>query len=235
MSAQPITGNNVILYYHNEDDNTDVPFACNKDCQLTIQASVKEVTNYQSAFFRDFKTDVIEWSIAGTGFTILNDQWNYFHIADLITNRTRFLIKFVLDNGGALGLSIFAGTVIVTNYQLGGTFDQLGTCTFQLQGCGAYSTSGTVVTPSGSIIISGTTLQVFQVTAVGGESSIIFPGTAGLDAVYASRGGSTIQQLAFAGSPVPPVNGVWVSATGQLNIPTDNAAGAGELFLVLAQ
>lgn len=235
MSAQPITGNNVILYYHNEDDDTDVPFACNTDCQLTIQASVKEVTNYQSAFFRDFKADVIEWSVSGSGFTILNNQWNYFHIADLITNRTRFLIKFVLDNGGALGLSIFAGTVVVTNYQLSGTFDQLSTCSFQLQGCGAYSTSGTVVTPSGSIIISGTTLQVFQVTAVGSETSIVVPGGIGLDCVYASRGGSTIQALAFAGSPVPPVNGVWVSTTGQLNIPTDNAAGPEELFLLLLQ
>lgn len=233
--ANPVNGNNVVVYYHDVALNEDIPFACASEASLSIQTDLLEVTNISSAFFKEFVGDVNSWNISGSGFTILSNQWNYFHIADLITNRTTFLVKFVIDNGGALGLTIFSGNIIVTNYQLSGNYDQLSAYSFQLQGTGAYSTSGTVVTPSGSIIISGTTLQVFQVTAVGGETSIVFPGTIGLDAVYASRGGITIQSLAFAGSPIPPVNGVWVSATGQLNIPTSNPAGVGELFLVLAQ
>ena len=71
--------------------------------------------------------------------------------------------------------------------------------------------------------------------ASGGETSITFPGTTGLDAVYASRGGLAIQPLAFAGSPTDPNGGVWNTTTGQLDLPTTNPAVSGENFLILAQ
>lgn len=233
--ADVVQGSEVVLYYYDTDTLESIPFACANQCRFSLQTELLEVTNQSSADYRDFEGDLGSWAIDGSGFTILNDQWNYFQLLTQAKNKTRFVAQFVLDNGTALGLTIVQGTVIITSIEIDGTFNELSSYTFQLQGCGAFSTSGTVVTPGGSIIISGTTLQVFQVVASGGETSITFSGTTGLDAVYASRGGTSIQPLAFVGSPTDPNGGVWDTATGQLNIPTTNPAVSGENFLLLAQ
>jgi predicted secreted protein len=230
--ANVVNGRNVVLYKLN-DDLTSTAFAYATEASLSIQTEVKEVTNQSSAFYREFKPDVISWGIAGSGFVILNTEYNYISLAALIADREAFTVQFVIDNGGALGLSIFSGSVIITGYELSGTNDSLASYAVKLQGTGAYSTSGTVVTPSGTIIISGTTLQVFQVTAAGGETSITFPGTIGLDCLYASRGGTTVQPLAYVSTPTAPNGAVWQTTTGVLDLA--NAAVAGELFLILAQ
>ena len=232
--ANPINGRNVVLYYHDDVLDEDIAFACATSCTLQSSTSLKEVTNINSAFYKEFKADVNSWQIQGSGLTILNTQWNYFHLIDQQLNRTSFTVKFVIDNGGALGLTIFSGEVIITSIEMTGNDDQLSTYTFSLQGTGSPSTSGTVVTPGGSIIISGTTLQVFQVTASGGETSITFPGAILLDAVYGSRGGLTFQPIQYAGTPTGN-GGTWVTSTGAMTLPADNPAVAGEYFLILAQ
>jgi len=232
--ATEVNGRNVVLYKLN-NDLTSTAFACATNATLSIQTDTIEVTNQSSAFFHEYKPNMIGWSMSGSGFVILNTEYNYISTAALIAARAAFTVQFVIDNGGALGLSIFSGSVILTSYELTGGDDTLATYSIQLQGTGAYSTSGTTVTPSGTIIISGTTLQVFQVTAVGGETTITFPGTIGLTMLYGSRGGLGIQPLAYTGSATDPNGGVWNTLTGVLSLPATNPAVVGELFLILAQ
>lgn len=231
--ATEVNGRNIMLYQYDSDTGISVPFGCMNNASLLVESSVREVTNEQSAFYKEFKNDVNSWSISGSGFIILNDQYNYFYILTQIANRSAITVKFVIDNGGTLGLSIFTGQVIITSIQIDGTDDSLATYSVTMQGTGEYSTSGTVITPGGTTIISGTTLQVFQATATGGETSITFSGAVGLDCVYASRGGTTVQPLEFTGLPTAPNGGVWVTSTGVLDL--SQAAFAGELFLILAQ
>lgn len=233
--ATEVNGRNIVLYKYNTGDYTSTPFACATSCVRTINTSTREVTNATSAFYREFKPDVIDWNISAGGFVILNDEYNYVAIEALIAARETFIVQFVVDNGGALGLSIFTGTVIITSYTITGNDDQLGTYSFELQGTGAYSTSGATVTPSGAIIISGTTMQVFQATATGDETAITFSGALGLTALYASRGGTTVQPIAYVGAASEPNGGVWNTSTGELELPAGNPAFAGELFLILAQ
>ena len=230
-----ISGSDIVLYKYDSVLAKDIPIACGLEANLSIVSELKEVTSQTSARYREFRPDINSWSISARGLTFLNDQYNYSYLMTAIKNQETFLIKYVIDNGTILGLTIFSGNVYITNYEMTGTFDEISTYTIQLQGTGTFSLSGTVVTPGGTVIISGTTIQVFQVVASGGETSINFSGTTGLDAVYASRGGTTIQPLAFAGSPTDPNGGVWNTTTGQLNIPTTNPAFAGENFLLLAQ
>jgi predicted secreted protein len=233
MAATIVNGRNVVLYQYDSGTGLSTPFASATAADISIQSSMREVTNESSAFFREFKPDINSWEINCSGFIVLSTQYNYLTLANLITNRTQFQIKFVIDNGGIYGLSIFTGNVYIKSFQVSGGDDTLATYSVSLQGTGQYSTSGTTISPSGQVIVSGTIVQVFQVTAAGGETSIAFSGALGLTALYASRSGSSIQPLAYSGSPTAPNGAVWTASTYSLTLST--AAVTGELFLLLAQ
>jgi predicted secreted protein len=233
--ATIVNGRSINVYQYDSGTGLSTPFAYMNSATLSLESSVKEVTSASSAFYKQFKPDQISWNISGGGFIILNNQYNYFYLASCIANRTAFSVQFVVDNGGLLGLSIFSGSVILTSYQIQASDDNLATYSVQLQGTGAYSTSGTVITPGGQTIISGTTMQVFQKVASGGETSLTFTGANGLTCLYASRGGVDAQPLAYSGSPANPNGMVWTTSSGVITLPTANPALAGEYFLILAQ
>ena len=227
--AELINGRNIVLYYYDETTYEDIPFACATASTLAIQTDTREITSQTSAFFREFKPDVISWNISASGFMILNTQYNYLAILDLVTNRTMFTAKFVIDNGTVYGLSIFTGRVMITSLTLDGQDDQLGTYSMELQGSGAYSLAGTTVTPGGIIITGGSIVQVFQAVATEGQTSFTFAGAIGLDLLYASRGGIAIQPIgSLTGN-----GGTWNAATGTLTLATECVEG--EQILILAQ
>jgi hypothetical protein len=230
--AEKVIGRNVMLYVYDEVLEVDVPFACATDAILTNNLELKEITSQSSANFREFKPDIGTWQIQGNGFIILNDQYNYLYQLDAILNRTLLLVKFVIDNGGSLGLSIFSGNAYLINHSISSPDTAASAYSLVLQGTGAPSTSGAVITPGGTTIISGTTVQVFQTTATEGQTAITFAGTVGLSALYASRGGIAVQPLQFSGSPTGN-GGTWDIATGVLTLATP--AVDGEQFLILAQ
>jgi predicted secreted protein len=233
MAANLINGRNVVLYQYDSETGLSTPFASATAADLSIQSAMREVTNESSAFFREFKPDINSWEINCSGFVILSSEYNYLTLANLITNRTSLSIKFVIDNGGIYGLSIFSGTVYIKSFQLSGSDDALATYSVSLQGTGQYYTSGTTVDPSGRVIVSGTTVKVFQVTATAGLTTVSFSGAAGLTALYASRSGSSIQPLTYSGSPTAPNGAKWTSSTYSLTLSTPTVNG--ELFLLLAQ
>lgn len=227
--AELINGRNIVLYYYDETTYQDVPFACATASTLAIQTETREITSQTSAFFREFQPDVISWNISASGFMILNTQYNYLAILGLVTNRTMFTAKFVIDNGTVYGLSIFTGRVVITSLTLDGQDDQLGTYSLELQGSGQYSIAGTTVTPGGIIITGGSIIQVFQAVATEGQSTFTFSGAIGLDLLYASRGGISIQ-------PIGTLTGngaTWNAGTATMTLATPSVEG--EQILILAQ
>jgi predicted secreted protein len=230
--AELINGRNVMLYRYDGTTYEDIPFACMLSCTLSVNLSLREVTNAASSNYAESEADLLSWSISGSGFTILNTQQNYLTLLDYITQREKITVKFVIDNGGVLGLSIFTGQVFISSFSIDAADDTLSTYNVELTGTGAYSTSGTTVTPGGIIITGGSIVQVFQATATDGQTSITFAGAIGLEMLYGSRGGIAIQPLQYVGTPSGN-GGTWDISTGTLILATP--AVDGELFLILAQ
>lgn len=227
--ADLINGRNVMLYRYDGTTYEDIPFACMTSCSLVVNLSLRDVTNQASANYTESEADLISWTISGSGLMILNTEQNYLTLLDYITQREKITVKFVIDNGGVLGLSIFTGQVYISSLSLDAPDDTLSTYSVSLVGSGAYSTSGTVVTPGGIIITGGSIVQVFQLTATEGQTSLTFSGAVGLDLLYGSRGGIAIQPIGTLSGN----GGTWNSATGVLTLATPTVDG--EEFLILAQ
>lgn len=226
--ATPVIGRNVLLYWHDPVNDIDVPFACALDGTLIVETDTKEITSQSSAWVREFKPNLSTWSLNISGLVILNNQYNYLYQLTAQKDRQTILVKFVIDNGGVLGLSIFTGNAIIINNTINSPDAELATYQCTLQGTGAYSLSGVTVTPGGTTIIAGTIVQVFQGAAVAG-TTIAFPFAVGLDALYVSRGGVAAQPLGTLTG-----NGVtWNPVTATLTFATELFDG--EQILLLAQ
>ena len=226
--ANPINGRSVVLYKYDAETATDIPFACALDCALSIQTESKETTSQTSAWFREYTQSFTTWQISVNGLLILNDSYNYLYILDAIKNRETFLIKFVIDNGGVLGLSIFSGSVMFSTVDITSPDGSLANYSASMLGSGAYSTSGTIITPGGVVIISGTATQIFQAVATDGQTSITFAGAVGLDLLYCSAGSMGIQPIgALTGNGC-----VWNTLTGGITFATPRADGEAILIMV---
>lgn len=223
--SEPISGNDVMLYKHDVDTDTDIPFACARQCTLTITPSFKDVTNYTSAFFREVKPDTAEWGVSIEGLTILSN-YSFLFLTNLQIARTSILIKFVVDCGTD-GLVIYAGTVYVGSISLSGNFNEISTYSAQLVGSGAYNTSGTQVTPGGIVIEGGVVLR-YEYTVVSGAVTIAVPELLGVSEVLTvDRGAANITQIIYGGTPTG--NQILVSlSAGTLTTSTDNPWLAGE-------
>ena len=227
--AELINGRNVMLYRYDTDSETDIPFACMTACSLSVNLGLRDVTNSASGNYAESEADLISWTISGSGLMILNTQQNYLSLLNYITQREKITVKFVIDNGGVLGLSIFAGQVYISSLSLDAPDDTLSTYSVSLVGSGQYSIAGTTVTPGGIIITGGSIIQVFQAVATEGQSTFTFAGAIGLDLLYASRGGISIQ-------PIGTLTGngaTWNAGTGTMTLATPSVEG--EQILILAQ
>jgi predicted secreted protein len=228
-----VLGSNMVLYYHDTVTDTDIAFACSTSCAFDVQVDQKEVTNQASAWYRQYKNDTAVWQISCDGLVIL-DNYNYLYMLQMQQNRTTILVKFVIDNGTAGGLVIINGNVNLASLTLNAPYDALGTYSAKLQGTGAYSTTGTQVTPGG-IIISGTTVAVLQWTATGGETSHTFTTAIATTLIYGSRGGTTFAPIGYSGSPTSPNGCTWNSLTGVMTVPNDNPFVDGEIVIILVE
>ena len=88
----------------------------------------------------------------------------------------------------------------MTSINLSGSVEGAATYSVNLQGTGAYTVSGTQVTPGG-IVVVGSNVVMFDYTAVGGETSITWTGTIGLGCVSVSRGGGEVREILTSGTP----------------------------------
>jgi predicted secreted protein len=228
--ADAVIGNSVMLYKHDFDLNIDIPFACMRTCDLNIEIDEKITTSQSSAYWEKSKPNVGRWMIQGEGLVILNDQYNYLSLLGAVKNREVFNIRFVIDNGTALGLTIFSGDCWINNIAVSGPHDEMATYSVSLKGVEEYALSGTSVTPGGVIIVTGSAIQVKQVTATEGQTTFTLSGTIGLDLVYASRGASVIAPIGAAGDFNSGVT--WNAVTGTATLYTPATEGESFIFLI---
>lgn len=214
--ADKVNGKNIMLYYYETPSETypegrDIPFACSTNCTFNVQVGQKEVTSQTSAWYREYKIDIASWTINCDGVVTLNG-YNYLNFLDIQKNRTPINIKFVIDNGTD-GLVIIGGTTNLVNFQINGPWKDIATYSVSLQGTGEYSTSGTNINPSGTIIANGSVYNK-QYVAAGGETTITWSDMIGKTCLYVSRGGVDVREIVATTPTGEQVR--WNSLTGVL-------------------
>ena len=207
-----VAGKNIMLYYHNPITNTDIPFACSTNCTFSVQVGQKEVTSQTSAWYKEFKNDIAAWTISCDGLITL-ENYGYLYLLNLQQSRASIQVKFVIDNG-SLGLVIISGTCNLTSLQINGPWKDIATYAVSLQGTGAYGTTGTSVTPGGTVIVAGGVVSDKQYTAAGGETTITWTDMIGKTCLYVSRGGVDVRDILSSTPSGEQVQ--WNSTTGVL-------------------
>ena len=201
-----------MLYYHDTVTNTDIPFACSTNCTFSVQVGQKEVTSQSSAWYKEFKNDIASWTISCDGLITLQN-YGYLFLLQLQQSRNSIQVKFVIDNG-SLGLVVISGTCNLISLQINGPWKDIATYSVSLQGTGAYGTTGTTVTPSGTVIVAGGAVYNKQYVAAGGETTITWTDMIGKSCLYVSRGGIDVREIV---STTPTGEQVrWNSTTGVL-------------------
>lgn len=217
--ADKVNGKNIMLYYHEAPseaypDGRDIPFACSTNCTFNVQTGQKDVTSQSSAWYKEYKIDVATWTVNCDGIVTLNG-YGYLNFLTIQQNRTPISIKFVIDNG-TNGLVIISGTTNLSNFQINAPWKDIATYSVSLQGTGAYSTSGTSVNPSGTVIVGGSVYDK-QYVAAGAETTITWTDMIGKTCLYVSRGGVDVREIVSSGATGEQV--AWNSATGVLTFP----------------
>lgn len=224
-----VIGKNIMLYKYDALTETDIPFACSTNATWSVQVDQKEVTSQTSAWYREYKNDIASWSVTCDGLVTLNG-YGYLFLLEQQQAREQILVKFVIDNG-VDGLVIISGNCNLTNLNINAPYKEVGTYSVTLQGSGAYGTSGTSITPSGTVIIGGS-VYTKGYTAAGGETTITWTDMVGKGALYVSRGGVDVQDIISTGTPIDE-QVKWVSTTGVLTF--SRALESGEYVRALLQ
>ena len=178
---------------------TDIPFACSTNCSFSVNVDQKEVTSQTSAWYREFKNDIANWSVNCDGLITL-DNYGYLYLLQTQQNRTQIAIKFAIDNG-VNGLVIIAGNCNLTSLQINAPYKDIGTYSVSLQGSGPYSTTGTSINQNGVIVIANGQVYMKFATAVGGETTITFADMIGKSCLGFTRGGVEVREILTTGTP----------------------------------
>lgn len=128
-----ILGSNLALYYR-AGANNYVPFAASTNCNMTSNTAQVEVTNYNTDWFRDFKMDVLDWSVTTDGLITI-DTVDYKDLLDFQLNRTRIVVRF-----SAIGLktNVFFGRAYITDITLNGPVEGVATYSVTVTGAGPF-------------------------------------------------------------------------------------------------
>lgn len=218
--ANSVIGKNIVLYKHyppteEYPSGYDVEFACSRTCSFAVNVDQKEVTSQSSAWYREFKNDIASWQITCDGLITLED-YGYLFLLQLQQSRESISIKFVIDNG-VDGLVIISGTCNLTTLTINAPYNDIGTYSVTLQGTGAYGTTGTSVTPEGTVILAGGVVYDKEYTATGAEPySIVWTDMIGKSCLYVSRGGIDVREILTSGATLTSEQVLWTSSTGTL-------------------
>jgi predicted secreted protein len=227
--ADKVIGKNIMLYKYDAETETDIPFACSTNATFTVSVDQKEVTSQSSAWYREYRNDIANWQVTCDGLVTL-DNYGYLFLLEQQQNRETIVIKFVIDNG-VDGLVIISGNVNLTSLSINGPYKDIATYSVTLQGSGPYGTSGTSITPSGTVIVGGSVYSKGY-TATGGETTITWSDMVGKTCLYVSRGGIDVQNIVVSGTPIDE-EVKWDSITGILTF--SRALGSGEYVRALFQ
>jgi len=182
-----------------------IPFGAATNCSFEVSVDQVEVTSASSAWFKEYKNDVASWTINADGFVALSD-YSYLFLANLQLTRQPILIKFQVDNdngdgSGTLGYSIFTGTANLSSLSISAGVEAASTYSVSLQGSGAYTLTGTQVTPGGAVVIETSNVIMYQYTASGGETTVTFVGAIGGTCLSVTRGGMEVRTIQTSGAP----------------------------------
>lgn len=227
--ADKVIGKNIMLYKYDAETDTDIPFACSTNAAFSVNVDQLEVTSQSSAWYREFRNDVANWTITCDGLITL-DNYGYLFLLEQQQSRETILVKFVIDNG-VDGLVIISGNCNLTSLTINAPYKDIATYAVTLQGTGAYGTSGTSISPSGVVVVGGS-VYTKGYTATGGETTITWSDMVGKTCLYVSRGGIDVQNIITSGVPVDE-EVKWVSLTGVLTF--SRALGSGEYVRALFQ
>lgn len=227
--ADKVIGKNIMLYKYDAETDTDIPFACSTNAAFSVNVDQLEVTSQSSAWYREFRNDVANWTITCDGLITL-DNYGYLFLLEQQQSRETILVKFVIDNG-VDGLVIISGNCNLTSLTINAPYKDIATYAVTLQGTGAYGTSGTSISPSGVVVVGGS-VYTKGYTATGGETTITWSDMVGKTCLYVSRGGIDVQNIITSGVPVDE-EVKWVSLTGVLTF--SRALGSGEFVRALFQ
>lgn len=227
--ADKVIGKNIMLYKYDAETDTDIPFACSTNAAFSVNVDQLEVTSQSSAWYREFRNDVANWTITCDGLITL-DNYGYLFLLEQQQTRETILVKFVIDNG-VDGLVIISGNCNLTSLTINAPYKDIATYAVTLQGTGAYGTSGTSISPSGVVVVGGS-VYTKGYTATGGETTITWSDMVGKTCLYVSRGGIDVQNIITSGVPVEE-EVKWVSLTGVLTF--SRALGSGEFVRALFQ
>ena len=178
---------------------TDIPFACSTNCSFSVSVDQKEVTSQTSAWYREFKNDIANWSVNCDGLITLAN-YGYLYLLQTQQNRTQIAIKFAIDNG-VDGLVIIGGNCNLTSLQINAPYKDIGTYSVGLQGSGAYTTSGTSINQNGVIVVANGQVYMKQATAAGGETTITWSDMIGKTCLGFTRGGVEVREILTSGTP----------------------------------
>jgi predicted secreted protein len=128
-----ISGSSLALYYRAGPSNY-VPFASATTCSFTSNTTQIDVTNYNSDWFRDYKSDILDWSVTTDGLITIGSL-DYKDLLDLQLNRSRIVVMFsTLEYN-----QIFYGRAYVTNITLSAPVEGIATYSVTVTGAGPYS------------------------------------------------------------------------------------------------
>jgi predicted secreted protein len=173
-----IKGSEVILY------KNDLEFGCSKDCSLSLQVDLKEITSQTSAFWREYKSNIKTWSMQISGLTGTNG-YTFAAISQDWMNGVTLAVSMVFNAGGTQYIT-FAGNVKIVNVELTGNYRAAGTYSVQLQGTGAITITNTITPP-----ITSANVKTAVYTATGGETSISMGSSVNItELLFVARGAS---------------------------------------------
>ena len=235
--ASVINGTNIVLYYYDPETMEGIPFGAATNCSFEVSVDQVEVTSQTSAWFREYKNDIATWSVTCDGFIALSN-YSYLFLANLQLSKESILIKFQIDNdngdgSGDLGYTVFSGSANLTSLSISGPVENTSTYSVSLQGTGAYTITGTQVTPGGVVVV-GSNVTMFDYTAAGGETSVTWSGAIGLSCVTVTRGGIEVRSIGTSGTPTGE-NVVFTSSTGTLTFASGRALEADEFVRILVK
>lgn len=204
------------------------PFGASTNCSFETNVEQVEVTSQTSAWFREYKNDVITWSVTCDGFITLSNNYNYAYLLQLVLDKTPITVKFAIDNdNGAnsdtLGNTVLTGLANLTSLSLSAPVEGASTYSVSLQGTGGYSIDGISVQTQG-ISIGTQIVKMLDYTATGGETNITFTDAIGFTCFSVSRGGVEVQTILTTGTATGN-NVKFNTVTGVLTFGTALVAG----------
>lgn len=230
-----INGTNILLYQYDPITLLGVPFAAATNCTFNTSVDQVEVTTTNSNSYKEYLGSQINWNITADGFIALAD-YSYLSLLTKLRLKEQIVVKFQIDNdnddgSGTLGYSVFTGVVNIVNLDMSGPVEGASTYSVTLQGTGAYTISGTQVTPGG-VVVTGSNVVMFDYTAAGGETTVTFAGAIGLSCVTVTRGGIEVRTIQTSGVPTGE-NVTFNASTGTLTFATARALESDEFIRAL--